>query len=129
MNRQRWKTKIKNACAARGTYNENFDITIDALAKILEIRDKAILQFDDIGQKPVVEKTNNKGFSNLEKHPSINIINEYSLSALSYLRELGLTPKGFKTVGAESKNTSNWFEDIIHKLEDEYTDDDSEKKI
>ena len=116
MNRQRWKTKIKKACEAKGTYNENFDITIDSLAKILEIRDKAIEQFDDIGQKPVIEKTNNKGFSNLEKHPSINIINEYSMSALSYLRELGLTPKGFKTVGAEAMEDNSSFEKLLSNL-------------
>lgn len=116
MNRQRWKTKIKKACEAKGTYNENFDITIDSLAKILEIRDKAIEQFDDIGQKPVVEKTNNKGFANLEKHPCINIINEYSTSALSYLRELGLTPKGFKTVGTEAADNTDGFEKFFDNL-------------
>ncbi len=107
MNRSRWKTKIKKACVSMGTYNDNMDSSIDALAKVLEIRDAAIMQFDNDGKKPVIEKTNNKGFSNLEKHPSISIINEYSMTALSYFRELGLTPKGIKAVGIEAEENNN----------------------
>lgn len=117
MNRTRWKTRIKKACILMGTYNENMDLSIDALAKVLEIRDAALTQFDDDGKKPVIEKTNNKGFSNLEKHPSISIINEYSMTALSYFRELGLTPKCVKTFGADAAEANKGtFEQFLEQL-------------
>lgn len=99
------------------TYNENMDSTIDALAKILEIRDAAVTQFDNDGQKPVIEKTNNKGFTNLEKHPSISIINEYSMTALSYFRELGLTPKSEKKCGIDAaEDNRGTLEQILEEL-------------
>lgn len=112
-----WTKKIKNACDAAGTYRPFFDDVILQLAQILETRDNAIAMYKASGGTPVVTHTNKAGATNLTKNPALAIINECNSQALAYWRDLGLTPTGYKRLGADDdakRDTS--FEDMLAKI-------------
>ena len=102
MKKRAWKSRIKKACVEAGTYKPYFDYTIDALAGVLEKRDEAQRQFDEGEHDLVIETTNKAGFTNLVKNPLITLWDDLNKSALSYWRDLGLTPAGLKKLNEES---------------------------
>ena len=92
-----WKSRIKKACEAVGTYDPAFDQPIKALAEILEQRDNVIAVYDG---NPIVEHTNSHGNTNKSKNPALQLWNDLNTTALAYWRELGLTPSAYnKTTG------------------------------
>lgn len=95
-NKKTWTNKIKKACEDAGTYKPYFDSVIDTLASILEKRDEAEKMME--GEQVIVEHTNKGGNTNLEQHPAVRLINDLNRDALAYWRDLGLTPKGLKTI-------------------------------
>lgn len=101
MKKRAWKTKIKKACTQAGTYKPYFDYVIDTLAGILERRDEAaeILAGED--EKLVVEQTNKGGFTNTVKNPAFTVWDDMNKAALTYWRDLGLTPAGLKKINEE----------------------------
>ena len=102
MKKRAWKTKIKRACIEAGTYRPIFDYVIDTLAGILERRDAAAELLDDEETEMTVETTNKGGFTNMVKNPLLVIWDDMNKSALSYWRDLGLTPAGLKKLNEES---------------------------
>ena len=102
-----WKVIITKCCKSAGTYDERYVPVIDALAKILEERDRAIKSFEAEGGEFVVVRTNTKGADNEELNPYVNIIKGYHALALSYWNELGLTPKGFKALGESAVSSGS----------------------
>ena len=98
MTQKRWKTRIKKACQQAETYLPIFDSVIDTLASILARRDKAIQLFEDDGSRMLVEHTNKVGATNVEQNPLLRMINDLNRDALSYWRDLGLTPAGLKKI-------------------------------
>lgn len=101
MTKTRWKNKIKKACMAAGTYQSHFDAVIDTLAGIMATRDNAQEIFESEGCKPVVKHTNKAGAENIVKNPALVVIMDCNAQALSYWRDLGLTPLGMKRLGVE----------------------------
>ena len=88
---------------AAGTYKPYFDYIIDTLAGILEKRDEAQAQYDSSESRDIViEMTNKSGFTNAVKNPLISIWDDLNKSALSYWRDLGLTPAGLKKLNEET---------------------------
>ena len=104
-----WRKKIVLACKKAGTYNEIFDLAIDELADVLVMRDSAIKSYKENGNKAIIEHTNIGGKTNIVKNPAITLIGELTQLSLSYWRELGLTPKGFKALGAEPIQNNDSF--------------------
>lgn len=102
MKKRAWKSRIKKACIEAGTYKPYFDYIIDALAGVLEKRDEAQQQYDEGDHELVIETTNKGGFTNLVKNPLITLWDDLNKSALSYWRDLGLTPAGLKKLNEES---------------------------
>lgn len=98
MTKRAWKMKIKKACDEAGTYRPYFDMTIDTLADILAKRDDAQERYNSSGASPIVEHTNKSGATNLEQNPALQLINNYNRDALTYWRDLGLTPAGLKKI-------------------------------
>ena len=97
MDRTKWQTRITKACKGVGTYRKEFDQVIETLASVLEKRDTAQEEFDKIGEM-VVEHTNKGGNANIEQNPLIRLINDLNRDALTYWRDLGLTPAGLKKI-------------------------------
>lgn len=84
------------AMKAAGTYQPSFDDAIMTLAGILERRDALE---DEIAEEPlIVERTNARGHTNKEQNPSIRLLNDMNRDALTFWRDLGLTPKGLKAI-------------------------------
>lgn len=102
MQKRQWKTKIKKACIDAGTYKKYFDYAIDTLATILEKRDEAEAILNDENEDLVVEQTNKGGFTNRVKNPAYVMWDEMNKTALTYWRELGLTPAGLKKINEEA---------------------------
>ena len=98
MTRNAWEKRIIKACKEAGTYQKCFDDPIKTLAWILEQRDALIKQFEDSGGQVVVEHVNVKNQTNLEQNPCVRLINDFNRDALTYWRDLGLTPKGLKAI-------------------------------
>lgn len=102
MTKRAWKMKIKKACEEAGTYRPFFDMTIDTLAEILNKRDEAQEKFKQSGGSAIIKHTNKSGATNLEQNPALRLINEYNRDALTYWRELGLTPSGLKKINEKA---------------------------
>lgn len=106
MKKETWKKRIKAACEQAGTYRESFESVIDTLATILEVRDEAVNQYALSGGNPVVVHVNKGGFSNVVKNPALTIITEMNQQALTYWRELGLTPKSLRAIDQRALKSS-----------------------
>lgn len=118
---KQWKTKLKKAMNAAGTYDKCFDVSIATLADILERKDAAAEIFAQSGGTVVVEHTNKAGATNLERNPCVRIIEQCEQMALSYLRELGLTPAGRKRINDEADDGPQMsaLDMILYDLEDD----------
>lgn len=102
MRKRSWKAKIRTACKDAGTYRPYFESVIDTLAGIMEQRDKAEEYYQASGAEPVVMQTNKAGAKNLVKNPILVMVTDFNTQALSYWRDLGLTPAGLKKINDES---------------------------
>lgn len=98
MKKSAWRNRIQKACQAAGTYRECFNTVIDTLADILEKRDNAQEIFKKSGGNTIVKHVNKGGGTFLEKNPALVIIDDLNRTALTYWRDLGLTPKGLKAI-------------------------------
>lgn len=118
MEKEWWRENIVKACKEAGTYQQYFEAVIDTLAQVLEDRDKADKQFEMSGGNPTIVHTNKAHESNVVKNPILVMRNELNAQALSFWRELGLTPKGLKTLNDDviKNKTSGSFEEILKKL-------------
>jgi phage terminase small subunit len=97
-----WKKRIIAEMKKAGTYNECFLSAIEALADILNARDRAKEQFEKSGGSTIVKHTNKGGATNLEQNPALRLMNDLNRDALQYWRDLGLTPKGLKAISEEA---------------------------
>lgn len=121
MKKGAWRNKIKKACMDAGTYRTYFDQVIDTLADILEKRDNAQELFKKYGGSTIVKHTNKGGATNLEKNPALVIVDDLNRTALTYWRDLGLTPKGLKAIDekAMKKVKTSAFTELLKDLGDE----------
>lgn len=96
MTKSKWKTLIIGQMIALKVQNDAYDSVVDALAAILEQRDKTAKEFKKSGGKSVTEYTNKNGSTNMTKNPLLVLWDDLNRSALAYWRELGLTPSAYK---------------------------------
>lgn len=109
MKKGAWRNKIKKQTIAVGTYKESFDPVIETLATILAERDETYREYLEKGAHPVVEHTNKNGSTNMVKNPLLATWTELNTTALSFWRDLGLTPAGLKKIdesAVKSRKTS-----------------------
>lgn len=102
MKKKSWRKRIKDACESAGTYKPIFDPIIDTLASILEARDDAQNKFMLTGGNSVVTYTNKGGKTNIVKNPALVVITDLNTQALTFWRDLGLTPAGLKKINDEA---------------------------
>lgn len=110
MTAAKWRAKIKQQCEEMKTFQTSFNSAIDTLAKILEQRDAALDQFKKEGSILIIEKVSDRGAVNSGINPLVRLIDTLNNTALSYWRELGLTPSSFRkmagtTAPAEEKKS------------------------
>lgn len=117
MKRETWKKRIKQAAIDAGTYRPCFDEIINTLAGILEKRDDAEAEYKRLGSKPIVKYTNKGGNQNIAKNPALALWNDMNTTALSYWRELGLTPAGLKKLKDDAlKENKSDFGSILRSI-------------
>ena len=97
-NKVEWLEIIREATNEAGTYKPFFEPVLETLADILAKRDETEAIYKKSGGKPIIAHTNKAGATNLEQNPSLRLINDYNRDALTYWRELGLTPAGLKKI-------------------------------
>ncbi len=121
MTKSEWKPKIIEACKAAGTYEPFFDSVIDTLSDILGKRDKAEELYQASGANPVITHVNKAKQSNITKNPVLVVWDDLNKSALSYWRDLGLTPAGLRhiTNSAPAKKKRSKLEAAMEKLANE----------
>lgn len=93
--RQRFN-EIRAACQGLGTYREEFDPAIWALAKVEEERDSAWEEFEEEGSVRIVTTVNKAGAEYRQQNPSYTVWLNLVAESRSQRRELGLTPAGLK---------------------------------
>lgn len=91
-----YKQDIVRRMKAIGTYREEFNPTIERLARLYCQRDKLEQQYDESGGNPVIMHTNKAGATNPTKNPFLTARDEVYSQLLSHERELGLTPNALK---------------------------------
>lgn len=99
MKKEAWRRKIVEATKEVGTYRPSFEMVINTLAEILERRDDALEKFYESGGDTVVVHINTRGGGeNLVKNPALAVVDDMDKTALTYWRDLGLTPAGLKRI-------------------------------
>ena len=96
MTKNKWKSLILAQMAALHVQKDAYISVVEALAGILEQRDKTFREFKDFGGRSVIEYTNKGGSTNMTKNPLLVLWDDLNKSALAYWRELGMTPSSFK---------------------------------
>lgn len=102
MRKGSWKSKINKMLKEKGIDFNEYVPVVETLAGILEERDKTYSDYIDSGECSVIEYTNKAGATNITKNPRIVMWNDLNSSALTYWRELGLTPSSFKKMTGDS---------------------------
>ena len=87
---------------------------------ILERRDKLERQYKKEGSEAIVEHTNKNGSTNMEQNPLLRLINDLNRDALTYWRDLGLTPAGLKKINesALKDNKADALTEALRELGD-----------
>lgn len=118
MNKKEWKKRIEKASKDAGTYRPFFDAVIETLADIMAMRDNAQEKFDASGGQTIVKHTNKAGATNIVKNPALVVLMECNTQALSYWRDLGLTPSGLKKLNSEAlaDNSGGTFAELLAKI-------------
>lgn len=80
---------------------EPYNSVIETLSGILEQRDKTFKEFKESGGKSVISYTNKGGATNMTKNPLLTLWDDLNKSALSYWRDLGLTPSSYRKMAGE----------------------------
>ena len=93
--RQRFN-EIRTACQGLGTYRDEFDPAIWALAKVEEERDDAWAEFEAEGGIRIITTINKAGAKYRQQNPSYTVWLNLGAESRSQRRELGLTPAGLK---------------------------------
>ena len=93
--RQRFNA-IRTSLEGLGVYRVEFDPAVWALAKIEEEVDAAWAEYEADGCRPVITGINKGGNKYMQKNPLLSMWDDLTKTALSYRRELGLTPAGLK---------------------------------
>jgi hypothetical protein len=97
-NVRNYKAELKKQMKAVGTYKDEFEIIIDATAKLLADYDDAVDKFKKSGSNIIIKHTNKAKETNTVKNPFYLVIEGMRAQILKHLNELGLTPAGLKKI-------------------------------
>lgn len=100
------KKEIVENMSTLGTYKQEYNATVEILAKILVDLEDAENEFFESGGALIIEYTNKAGATNNIKNPFYAIIESLRQSAIIYARELGLTPAGLKKINENKKSAA-----------------------
>lgn len=102
-----WNRKIRKHCKEAGTYKECYEDLIETLAEILTMKDQILEQWIAEGCEATVTHVNKAGAPNVSKNPLLMLWDDMNKTALSYWRDLGLSPSSLKKITGEAGNKKN----------------------
>ena len=115
-----WQKMTIDICNSLGTYRDEFLPMIETLSDILAERDRVYDQYVKEGSETLVIKESYTGVQNLIKNPLLATWEDLNKDALTYWRDLGMTPAGLKKLNASVvsvKAASAGIEQILAGLE------------
>lgn len=110
MTKSNWIFRLTEDVKANGNYKPSFNTVINTLAEILAQRDKVMIEFNASGETRVI---------NGRKNPHLTLWDDLNKTALSYLRELGLTVASLRKIdeGAVKEPKLSPLEKMLNELE------------
>lgn len=115
---KQWENTIKKAIKKEGHYRPIFDRSIVILSEILFERDRIYTQFIDEGAQVLIDYESDRGSQNRRPNPLLKQWQELNNTALSYMKELGLTPGGLKKIKCDIENQSQSpLDQLLEQLE------------
>jgi phage terminase small subunit len=103
MDQKKWIAKIKALMRKAGTWEAHYQPIVETLADVLAQRDEIYERYRADGSEPVVIHTNKFGAENATKNPLLTLWMDLNTQALTYWRDLGLTPAALKKITGEVK--------------------------
>lgn len=128
MKRDEWKARVLSMTEGVGTYKPEFESIIDTLADILEQRDAAYDDFIESGAQTTIIHVSDRGSESIVKNPRLQVWNDLNTQALSFWKELGLTPAGLKKIN-ESSMRGEEKESALEKALRDIGKAESDKKL
>ena len=117
---KQWENTIKKAIKKEGHYKPIFDRSIVILSEILFERDRIYTQFIDEGAQVLIDYESDRGSQNRRPNPLLKQWQELNNTALSYMKELGLTPGGLKKIKCDMElQSQSPLDRILEQLESE----------
>lgn len=98
MCKKKWIDLIVLQMKAVGTYRDDFLSAVETLSEILEQRDKVYTRYKKEGSLALVQVISDRGSINMKKNPLLELWTALNRDALTYWRDLGLTPAGLKRI-------------------------------
>lgn len=113
MTKEEWKNELEEQIKFDSGYIPSFQTTINILAEVLEERDRVYQMYVDTGAQPVVNFTSDRGAINLKENPLSKQWHALTITALSYLRDLGLTAAGLRKLQGQLDVKDNGKRSIV----------------
>lgn len=105
MDKEKWRGVIIGQMNVESELLGSFLTTIDILAEILEERDNIKREYENEGSSPLVEFTTDRGAVNKKPNPLLRQWQDLNVTALQYLRDLGLTAAGLRKLQGQLPKT------------------------
>lgn len=122
MEKSEWKKCITGQIKIDRDYIASFETTINILAEILEERDRVYTAYIDEGAHPTINFTSDRGAVNPKPNPLLRQWQDLNVTALQYLRDLGLSPAGLRKLqGQLPKDHGSRPGGILEQIRSEYS--------
>ena len=122
MDKSKWKKRITEQIKIERDYIASFQTTIEILAEILEERDRVYKAYIEDGAQPTIIFTTDRGQKNPKPNPLLTQWQDLNVTALQYLRDLGLSPAGLRKLqGQLPKDHGNRPGGILEQIRNEYS--------
>lgn len=96
MTELQWRKAITKDLTGLGIWKPEFESTVRMLAEVMVQRQAVWAEYEADGCRPVITGVNKGGNEYMQKNPLLSMWDDLTKTALSYRRELGLTPAGLK---------------------------------
>lgn len=96
MTELQWRKAITKDLTGLGIWKPEFESTVKMLAEVMVQRQKVWADYEADGCRSVIIGVNKGGSEYMAKNPLLSMWDDLTKTALSYRRELGLTPAGLK---------------------------------
>ena len=120
MTEQGFSREIKKRCETLGTWRDEFARPLKRLAKIYCRIDAVEEEFERSGGHAIVKHTNKAGATNAVRNPFLVEIDLLYDQALTYERELGLTPAALRKINEDAlkpRRKASGLENALRLLE------------